>query len=146
MQKGKSKEEIIRRSRPAAHEQGDAGIAKDQIVLEALRSAYRHIERLNQIVLVEKDERRVAELRMMSAERTKEQLKSEVAKLEHWVRALDQKLASAEAGRDRLAVEAAELRASDRQWARQVLGLESRLRQSLRKARQPWWMRLFAKR
>lgn len=121
--------------------------ATDQVVLDTLRSAYRHIERLNQVALTAKDERRVAELRMLAAERVNGQLRAEVARLERWVRMLDERLAEAGQSRDRLVEEVAHLRVSDRQRAARVLELESRiatLRQSLREARRPWWTRLFA--
>ncbi len=121
--------------------------ATDQVVFDTLRSAYRHIKRLNQVALTAKDERRVAELRMLAAERVNGQLRAEVARLERWMRMLDEKLAEAGQSRDRLVEEAAHLRASDRQRAARVLELESRiatLRQSLREARRPWWKRLFA--
>ncbi|MFC3173991.1 hypothetical protein ACFOD9_07005 [Novosphingobium bradum] len=129
---------------PAENRQGEA--AREELVIDTLRSAYRHIERLHRIALSEKDERRAIELRLVAAERTNQHLRAEVDKLEDWVRQLDGQLTREGGEKSQLLVQIAQFRTNERQYHHRGLELQSRverLRRQLREARRPIWRKLF---
>lgn len=135
---------------PAANpgEAVSSGRGSDDLVIETLNSTYRHIERLHRVALNEKDERRLVELRLVVAERNGHQLQGEVTRLEDWGRQLDVKVACETAEKARLMAQVAQLRATERQYRERIEEQHARieqLRTLLRKARRPWWKRLFYK-